>query len=494
MEAEKIQVQEAEYVATLPPEKRERFGHYDPDSPDQIEAERKLKRKIDTRMLPFMLVVYFLQFFDKTTLSLAAILGILKDANLSAGEYSWLSSIFYFGFLLSEFPSNFLMQRFSIGKYLSVSLILWGAVLCCHAASTTFASLMTVRFFLGLMEAGVTPAFTLSTSLFYDRQTMASRIGYWFCANGLSSMVGSLIGIGISRMEGLGHLKSWQWCFLLPGLLTVVVGIIAFFTYAGSPRDAKWLTQDEKDLLEYMLRDNQTEEHRTFKAYQVKECLLDPHMWLFFVLVLLTNIPNAISSFGQLIIQGIGFSSFQTILLTIPIGVMQCIFLISGSQLSTRFNSRAYVMCIYWIPMIIGTAILTSLSRSNVAGLLASVYLLTSFTVTFIIALSWLPQTFVGHTKKVTAHAVFMLGYAIGNIIAPQCFTDPPTYHRGLTITLICCVVCMFLTLFIRWALRRENKRRDALQGDKQPTWEELVDIARRDLTDRENMYFRYKL
>ncbi|OZJ03707.1 hypothetical protein BZG36_03303 [Bifiguratus adelaidae] len=469
---------------------------YDPQDPDQQEAERRLKRKIDVRMMPFMLQTGLLLAIhgQNDAECLAAILGILKDAHLTANNYSWLSSIFYFGFLVSEFPSNFLMQRFPIAKYLSTSLVLWGSVLCCTAACNNFTSLMVIRLLLGITEAGVTPTFTLSTSLFYDRKTMTSRIGYWFCANGISGMVASMIGLGISKMDGAGGLKSWQWCFILPGLVTVAAGIIAFFTYAGSPKEAKWLSDEERDLLEYMLRDNQTEENKQFKFFQVKECLLDPHMWLFFVVVVLTNIPNAVASFGQLIIQGFGFSVTQTILLGIPTGFVQCVFLISGSQLSTRLNQRAYVICLYWLPVILGTSLLTALPRTEVAGLLAGVYLLPAFTVTFIISLSWLPQTFVGHTKKVTAHAIFMIGYAVGNIIAPQCYTDLPTYHHGIAITLACCCVCMALTLVIRSILWRENKRRDALQGDKQPTWEELVDIARRDLTDRENIYFRYKL
>lgn len=90
-------------------------------------------------------------------------------------RYSWTSSIFYFGYLLWSWPSSFLSVRLPLGKYLAVSVILWGAVLMCHGACHDFRGLMVARFFLGVTESAVAPGFSLITGMFYKRQEQPSR-------------------------------------------------------------------------------------------------------------------------------------------------------------------------------------------------------------------------------------------------------------------------------------------------------------------------------
>lgn len=105
------------------------------DESFDVAEERRLVRKIDWMILPYLSVCYAFFYIDKTTLSYAAIFGIRQDLNLHGTQYNWLSSIFYFGFLAWAFPTNYMMQRFSIAKYLGINIFLWGAFLMCQAAS-----------------------------------------------------------------------------------------------------------------------------------------------------------------------------------------------------------------------------------------------------------------------------------------------------------------------------------------------------------------------
>lgn len=95
------------------------------------EDERKLLRKIDWNLMPLLCLVYALNYLDKTTVSYASIMGLKKDLNLVNQEYSWIGSMFYFGYLFWEYPTNRLLQRLPLGKWSAFNVIMWGLVLCC---------------------------------------------------------------------------------------------------------------------------------------------------------------------------------------------------------------------------------------------------------------------------------------------------------------------------------------------------------------------------
>jgi MFS family permease len=134
------------------------------------------------------------QYVDKTTLSYAAIFGIKKDLALTGEDYSWLSSIFYFGWLIWAIPSNLIMQRCRPGWYLAFNIFMWGALLMCQAAAKNFPALAALRVLSGAFEAIADPAFMLITSMYYTREEQPSRIAAWYVWNGVGVAGGGLIG------------------------------------------------------------------------------------------------------------------------------------------------------------------------------------------------------------------------------------------------------------------------------------------------------------
>lgn len=98
-------------------------------------------------------------------------------------QYSWVSSIFYFGYLAWAYPTTLLIARLPIAKYLTANTLFWGAVVALTAACTNFGGLMTVRFLLGVAEATITPAFMFITSTWYTRDEIPTRTGMWFAGN-----------------------------------------------------------------------------------------------------------------------------------------------------------------------------------------------------------------------------------------------------------------------------------------------------------------------
>ena len=126
--------------------------------PVSAKELRRLERKIDFTILPYLAVCYAFFYIDKTTLSYAAIFGIRTDLHLVGTQYNWLSSAFYFGFLVWAVPTNFLLQRLPVGKYLGSMIFLWGFFLMLQAACNSFATLTVLRVLGGMAEAVSDPS------------------------------------------------------------------------------------------------------------------------------------------------------------------------------------------------------------------------------------------------------------------------------------------------------------------------------------------------
>lgn len=254
-----------------------------------------------------------LQFLDKSTLSYAAIFGIQKDTHLVGTDYSWLTSIFYFGYMFSQPLSGIVLQRYPAAKCLAACVFLWSVILFMHVVCDSWAKLMVVRFFLGVVEGLTFPAFMLINAAWWPRKIQPFRMGFWFSFNGVSQIVGGLLSYGLGYIKS--SIASWKWMFLITGALTTLWPIYLFFALPNSQLDAWFLKDDEKRIAVEMIRDNNTGIHnKTFKKEQFIEALTDFKTWIWFITCFFVNIPNSVASFGNLVISGFGYSSLETTL------------------------------------------------------------------------------------------------------------------------------------------------------------------------------------
>ncbi|EED18074.1 MFS allantoate transporter, putative [Talaromyces stipitatus ATCC 10500] len=465
--------------------------------PVSYEDEKKVLRKIDFMILPYLAVCYAFFYIDKTTLSYAAIFGIREDLNLVGTKYNWLSSLFYFGFLAWAFPTNFLLQRLPIGKYLGFNIFMWGVFLMLQAACHNFATLGVLRTLAGAAEACSDPGFMLVTSMWYTRREQPVRIGLWYTANGFGIALGGLLGYGIGNIRGA--LPSWKYEFLIIGALCSVWGIVMFIYLPDSPVTAKGLTLRERRIAVERLRENQTGiENKHLKPYQIREAFTDYKLYMFFLLGVVCNVPNGgISNFGTIIIKGFGFSTLVTTLMQIPYGVIIALSILLCVFLNDRFeNRRCVFVLLFLIPNIAGAFGLRFVPLDRKVGRLICYYLTGPYNAAFVLVLSMQIANTAGHTKKVVTNAVLFLGYCTGNIAGPFFYkTDQaPTYSLGIWSMigshLIEVVLISTLGLLLRW----ENKRRDKIQSEMEGGLEgrDLDATAFLDLTDRENLNFRY--
>ncbi|PBP19931.1 allantoate permease [Diplocarpon rosae] len=453
----------------------------------------RLKKLINRRVLLIMMFTYFLQALDKGTLAFASIMGIKEDTGLVGSQYSWLTTCIYIAVLIVEFPTNWLIQRVPIAKYLAVNIILWGTTLMLHAVAKNFTQLVALRTLLGMFEACCQPIFIVMSAMWFKREEQAAAVSYWYMMNGAQQIVGGLLAYCFTLLQS-GPLKSWQALFISYGGVAILWGFFVLIFLPDSPMRAKSFSEADKMLLVERVRGNQTGmQNRVFKREQVFEALMDPQTWCYCGVAVTTTLPTSgLGAFANIVITSFDFSVLQTQLLAMVLGFYIIFVLLSSSYLVKKTGQNLFVMLAFLIPSFVGTIVLMTVRNTGKAqqvGLLIGYYLTLSFWSAQTLAMSLISRNVAGSTKKSTVIALNFVAWAVGNAIGPQVFieTDAPRYLTAFTVHLVCYSILVFVILFLRWHLRRENAKKDALA-----VRDELLLHAFEDLSDRQNANFRY--
>ncbi|EXJ94140.1 hypothetical protein A1O1_02533 [Capronia coronata CBS 617.96] len=455
---------------------------------------RRLLWKIDLILVPLISATIILAAVDKVIISNAAIYGMRTDAHLTGDEYSWVGSIFYFGYLAFEYPAGLIIQRLPVAKVLAVSVLLWAIMLFCTAATSNFGGLATVRFLMGMCEAFIFPVSSILTVMWWTTKEQPIRVAFWF--NQGSSIFAGIISYGIGHTHTALH--PWRLLFLVLGAFSLVWAVMVYFLVPDSPTTARWLNDREKYVCLARIEANNTGlEDKKIKWYQVRECLMDPKTWLLALFSVAQNIPNGgLVTFASIIVTGLGYSPLNTTLLGIPTGVLATVWQLLLSFPASRIkNSRCIIIAVANLVPMICAILMWKLPRSNKHGLLAAYYVFYTYWAPYVLSTSLPMANTSGHSKKITMNAIYFLAYCLGNILGPQAFraSDAPDYSHGYAGLLACIVVAIAAILGYGFLCWYENKQRDreAAAGGSIGA-EHVSEDAFSDRTDKEKREFRY--
>ncbi|KAK2601613.1 hypothetical protein QQS21_004848 [Conoideocrella luteorostrata] len=436
--------------------------------PDAGVARRVLK-KIDRAIIPLLFFTYMLNFMDKIILSSAAVFGLRDDNHLRGQEYSWVSSIFYFGYLFWEYPTTILIARLPTGKYLTGNTLFWGAVVALTAACRNFGGLMAVRFLLGMAEATITPGFMFLTSTWYTRDEMPTRVGIWFAGNSVGGLVSSLMAFGVGHIDDDVH--PWRWMYIILGVTTFLWAIPMFFLLPDSISEAKFLNEEERRIAKnrVAIAGTGSTENSSWKRDQVIECLVDPKSWLIFLITLLTQIPNGgTQGFSNIIVQSFHFTNLQSTLINIPYSLITGGVIAGVGRLAGRFRTLNCLLIIAVVmPCVVGAAIIYCRSSVSHGVQLFAYFLLSTGPAAMPLAMSLVQSNFRGVTKKMTITAMQFIAYCTGNIAGPQLFrqTEAPTYASAFQAIMICYALAIALAIVLRFYLQWVNAKRTREEG-----------------------------
>ncbi|KAK6075989.1 allantoate permease [Seiridium cupressi] len=482
----------------------EGYDLFEDSPPDEIslEASEAVRRKIDLHLLPLMCALYGLNYVDKVANGWAVLFDLRADLGLVGTEYSWASSMFYFGYLVAQYPANYILQRFRTARVLSISVIIWGILMLGHLGLKNFAGFMVLRFLLGVAESVVTPGFVLYTSMFYTRKEQVMRTMLWAAMQGSFSIVTALMSYGLGHITNTA-LRPWMYIFLVLGLLSLLVGAGWLFFMPQTPNKANFLTPEERTITVQRVAGNMMGiKGYQWKTYQIWHAVLDPKVWLISAFVLFTQLLNGgLTSFGSLVVSGFGFDSFRTLLIGLPSSAVSAGSMIVWGTFSLKHgNLRTWGMIIPLLPAIAGIAAIygTMNTGANKYGRVVAYWLINSYAVTWPFVLTIIGQNIAGHTKRAFTNTMMLMLFAVGNIAGPFFFRneDAPRYVLAIASILVFFCVSLFCAVVLRFYMFWENKRRDRVYGAVDTT-EAKVDGMRtgmHDRTDQENTDFRYVL
>ena len=339
------------------------------------------------------------------------------DLNMKGGQYGWLGSIFYFGYLVAQFPAGWAMQRLPVGKFLGLTGISWGVILMTTPACTSFAGIAVNRFFLGLVEAAVNPGFVLVMSMWYTAKEQPLRLEIYYCTNGIATMFGGLLGYAIGHITT--GLPRWMYVFLIFGSMSLVAGIATLWFLPDLPSTARFLNQRERAVaVERVAANRQGVKNHNFKVDQAWQTVADPKTWILFILAVSAQVPNAaITSFTSLIIKDFGFDTLGSQYLQIPGGFVQFAALLGGGFICSKWpNSRCPTMMVANLICIAGAAMLVGLPDSATWARLVALWLCYFQGLGFSMSLTMISSNISGFTKKQLTAAIMFTGYCVGNM------------------------------------------------------------------------------
>ncbi|KAL4871617.1 hypothetical protein BDV12DRAFT_206304 [Aspergillus spectabilis] len=457
-----------------------------------LKEEKALVRKIDRVILPFMCIVFLLQYLDKQSLSYAGVFGLLEDLGLSNSQYSWCSSIFYVGQLVAEYPFIYLMSRLPLTKFVGATvyacLAFSGGISCtCLAAPQNYAGFAAVRFLLGFTEGA-----------------HAYRTALWVSMNGIAQNLRCLLMYGIGKNESL-DLAPWRTLFLICGALTIASGVGFFTLMLNGPQDAWFLTAREKQVLSLrMAKDREGGDKTSFSLQQLKETMLDPKAWCVFWFGVLVTMQSPVLTFATLVINSIGYTQLETMLYTAPSGAVQVALLWIGVLLCYLLpRQRTLVVVALTIPPIVGNILMLILPLSSGWGLIASAWLASCISASMSVLLSLVASNVKGNTKRAIVNAMFFIGYCAGCIASPQLWTNRPKYLEGLITAIVTWGLLIVTTLIYRVLCLHDNKVREKAEGVGVGTGSALETGAlgldqnrtpHTDNTDKQDRAFRYSV
>ncbi|WMY11788.1 MFS transporter [Paraburkholderia phenoliruptrix] len=305
-------------------------------------VEDAIYARVTRRLLPLLVICYAVSYLDRVNVSFAK-LQMAADLHLSDTVYGFGAGIFFIGYVLAEVPSNLLLHRVGARRWIARILITWGLLSAAMIYVSSPISFYCLRFLLGVAEAGFLPGVLYYLMQWYPSTRRGSITSKLYIGSALSGVIGGpLSGLILSRFGGVSGLAGWQWMFLIEALPAVALGVIVFFTLNDRIADAKWLSDEEKAILEH----NVTFEEKGKDHIPVSAVFRSRHVWfLSAVLFLLVMGQYGIYFWMPTMVKesGVHDTLLIGLMTAIPYAVAIVVMTLVGRMSDRRGDRRFYL-------------------------------------------------------------------------------------------------------------------------------------------------------
>jgi ACS family tartrate transporter-like MFS transporter len=306
--------------------------------------------KVTGRLVPFLIVCYFVAYLDRVNVGFAA-LTMNQDLGLSQTAFGFGAGIFFIAYFLFEVPSNLLLERFGARKWIARIMLSWGILSGLMAFIPTIGratglgneySFYLVRVLLGAAEAGFFPGIIFYLTLWFPTEYRARIVGYFMAAIPLSTVIGAPISGMLLYLHGGLGLAGWQWLFIIEAVPAIILACVVFFYLTDRPSDARWLAADERTWLAQRLESEQRQ-RQAVRDYTVAESLVNPRvigLSLVYFGAVATN--YGLSFFLPQIVKAFGLNTFLTTVVSATPYVVGVVGMVWWGRRSDRMAERRF--------------------------------------------------------------------------------------------------------------------------------------------------------
>ncbi|XRM43113.1 hypothetical protein ABZX51_006317 [Aspergillus tubingensis] len=434
---------------------------------------KQLLRKVDIHLLPFLVVMYLLNFLDRNNLSQARLGSLEQDLGMKGTDYNLATSILFVGYLLMQLPSNLLLTRVRPSFFLGTSMAIWGVISACQAATQSFTGLVLARFFLGFVEAPFFPGAIMLMSSWYTRQELSHRIAWFYAGSSLANAFGGLIGAGVlGNLDGAHGIAGWRWLFIIEGCITVGVSLTSTLLLPNYPATTPWLDETEKLYAQWRLIHDAGEADEATSS-NIKEALYlvfsDKRIYLFILLQHTSLLSQNFQYFFPTIVETLGYGNIETLLITAPVWIATFLVSLFVTWTSGKTNDRGIHIILLMLVSVVGCIICTA--TTNIGARFFGMFLMPMGAVSaYQIIIAWVANSFPRPLVKrsaaiATANMIGNTASIYGSYMWPS--SSGPRYIAGGSATAGIALLVAIIAFVIRAVHLRMNKALDAAEQDR---------------------------
>jgi ACS family tartrate transporter-like MFS transporter len=374
------------------------------------DLETSTIRAISWRLIPFLILAYFLAYLDRVNLGFAA-LTMNADLNFSPTVFAWGAGIFFIGYFIFEVPSNIALEKFGASRWIARIMVSWGIISALMALVSGSTSFFVLRFLLGVAEAGFFPGIILYLTYWYPAEYRARFLAAFAIAVPVSTVIGAPISGMLLGLDGMMGLKGWQWLFIIEGIPSMVLGVVTWFYLTDKPSKADWLTPDQKMWLADKLESERTVREGAH-GMSLGQALTSPRVLMLSVIYFgFVAALYGMQFWLPQIVKAFGFTNVQTGFVTAIPYLFGSIAMILWARHSDRTRERVWHVGLPLLLIAVALAasgVVTNPTVTMVALTVAAIGVFCTFALFWTLPTAWLSGT-------AAAGAIAMIN-SIGNL------------------------------------------------------------------------------
>ncbi|HET9147451.1 MAG TPA: MFS transporter [Acetobacteraceae bacterium] len=317
------------------------------------EIERRTLRRISWRIVPFIMLLYFIAYIDRVNVGFAS-LTMNKDLGFTASILGFGSGLFFLGYFLFEVPSNLILQKVGARVWIARVMLTWGVLAGAGAFVEGARSFYVLRFLLGAAEAGFFPGIILYLSYWFPARHRAFVTSFFMAAVPISTAIGSPASAYLLQLNGVMGLAGWQWLFILEALPALILGIAVLYVMTDRPEQAAWLKDDERAWLVSTMNEEAARK-AAYAEHSIIRGLADPRVLILAVIYFGTSAGlYTLGIWAPQIIRHLGVSTVTNGWLNAIPSVLSVIAMVWWSRHSDRTGERVWHVIIPCVVAAVG--------------------------------------------------------------------------------------------------------------------------------------------